>query len=121
MKLVNEGDLDYGRIKSEGKILEVTPLLYAPDGILTALPPIWYLCPNWLLGYMDHHVQQFPYTMHDTYRQSIPGTNTSAAVQIGFMSRILEHSPDMVPVTGVLTQEWVGVLASAIKEAMNNQ
>lgn len=37
-----EGESAHGRIKFEGKILEVTPLLYMGDGTLTALPPTAY-------------------------------------------------------------------------------
>jgi hypothetical protein len=101
-----------GSLRSEGKILEVTPILYMPDGTLLSLPPTTYLCPNWLLGYQDFHVQGYPFVLHLNERTWIPGTNSAYGPMLGFTARIYENSPGMA-LGGIpeISEEWVTMFA----------
>lgn len=116
MKKVPAGEMEYGQIRSEGKILEITPLLYMGDGTLTALPPTAYVCPNWLLGFEDYQTQGYPYNLSPQYRDAIPGSNSRWNVQLGFMVRVYENNPGMVPNTlPTIPEDWAELFAQAVK------
>lgn len=119
MKIVPQGELEYGRIKSEGKLLEFIPILTMPDGQPYALPPVVYRVENWILGYNDYHSQGMPvnyYPQMDTY---LHGTNSSLAVRMSFVIRIMEDSSD-APVNAIasIDAESVKDIVSVIKNAM---
>ena len=123
MKQVEPGTLEYGTTQSEGKILEITPVLYMPDGTLTALPPVQYHVPNWLLGYEDYHSQNYPYNMLlNGMREQIPGTKNHWGVQLGMMARILEAHPGMVLDTiPTVPENWVEMFAQTVRTATDDR
>lgn len=114
------GELKYGVLQSEGKVLEITPLLYMMDGTMMALPPVQYHVPNWLLGFEDYHPQGMPYQMiFNGIRESIPGSNSRYNTQLGFMARILENQPGMVLDTiPTIPEDWAILFAQTVQTAI---
>ena len=110
-----------GPLVSEGKTLEIFPIITDAWGQPYALPPVIWKCPNWLLGFRDNHTVSFPITFHPNDRIYIPGTIASESVQLSFMVRLMEDSPDSAPVSGsVIDAETVSALVDAFRKAQND-
>jgi hypothetical protein len=92
MQLEEEGVLEYGRIRSEGKILEVMPMLQHTGGQSYMLPPAYWHVENWMLGFQDWHVIASPIAIWQNQQSLIPGTSSAGGAQLSFMLRILEDS-----------------------------
>lgn len=118
MKLVPEGVLKYGRIKSEGKMLEVIPILEDASGQPYMLPPAVWHVENWVLGFENSHSLSTPMSFWPNQRSVIPGTSALSGVRFSFMVRILEDGemPQGV-VAGHIDAEAVKELLQAIRIA----
>lgn len=100
------------RLTSEGKTLEITPLLYSPDGTLMSLPPTIYRVPGWLLGFGSEHVVGYPHVIMYNERHVIP-SNPQRAPSLSFMIRIYENQPGVA--TGdvpEISEEWATIFAT---------
>lgn len=108
------------RLKSEGKILEITPLLYMPDGTLQSLPPVHYECPGWLLGYVDEYIIGYPYQIVFNERHQIP-SDPRMAPYLSFNIRLFERWPNMVPtMAATISEEWIELFAQAVSKAQKD-
>lgn len=116
VKKVPEGELKYGRIKSEGKIVEVTPFLETMSGQPYMLPPVLYRVENWLLGYEDYDVVARPQTYMPQFQSMLNG-NRNDAVRLSFMVRVLEDgSEGPEEVRGMIDPESVKAIVDAFRE-----
>jgi hypothetical protein len=118
VKLVPEGELKYGRFKSEGKMFEVTPIIEDASGQPMMLPPAVWHVENWVLGYEDWHSAHMPMTFMGQDRQYVPGSQSNSSARFYFMVRILEDGklPHGVPVHHI-DAEAVAMLIQAVKDA----
>jgi len=86
--------------ESEGKVIEIMPILYDASGTPMMLPAATWEVPSWTLGYHDNHVLRMPCTLWTPYHWPIPGTNSNASTELGFMVRVMERWPDVAPGAG---------------------
>lgn len=106
------------RVISEGKLLEIIPIIMDPGGQPMMLPPVVYQVPNFMLGYMDHHACAWPYQFHMNERIYIPGSRSSSQHALSFQVRIMEDQPGSVPATvATVDAAAVKLLMDAIIEA----
>lgn len=115
MKLVPEGELTYGTVKSEGKLLQVIPLIDT-GGNQLMLPPVVYRVPNFLLGFKDWHTMT-PMAFYPQSWMQIPGTNSAIGNRLGFMVQIMEDSPDCGVTVATVDADAVMALLDAIRDA----
>lgn len=87
---------------SEGKLLEVIPLIETGDGSCFMLPPVIWPVSNELMGYRDDHVQGMPIQMWMQERAQIPGSVSSRWHRLGFIVRVMENSPTSMPQPGTM-------------------
>jgi hypothetical protein len=120
MKLESTDDFGGKRVVSEGKLLEVMPIITDAAGQPMMLPPIVYRVPNWFIGYKDDHTISMPYQIYLQERATIPGSVSSAPHQISFLVRIMEDDPSSTPqvVASVDTEAVVGLI-EAIRHSIN--
>jgi hypothetical protein len=118
MKLVPEGELTYGRVKSEGKCLEVIPVIEDASGQPMILPPVIWHVENWTLGFEDWHTLSSPVTIYPQFQVNIPGSNSTFGHRLSFLIRVLEDGkmPAGIPV-GHVDAEAVNALIQAVKDA----
>jgi hypothetical protein len=104
--------------RSEGKLLEIIPIITDTWGQPMMLPPVVYNVDNWLMGYVDEHVVAMPYTVWFNEKVTLPGTGANSA-QLSFLVRVMERSPDaLTNATGVqVDMEAVAAIVNAIKTA----
>lgn len=115
MKL-NEDKAGVKSIESEGKLLEIIPLIFSPVGEPLTLPPVVYRVPNWLLGFREDHYVGKPIAMYFGERANIPGSNASYSHQLTFFVRILEASPSSGIEIATVDEKAVVGLIQALRE-----
>jgi hypothetical protein len=118
MKLVPEDELKHGRVKSEGKLLEVIPIVTDATGQPMMLPPLIWQVPNFVLGYEDWHPISMPVSFYMNDRLHIPGSNASQTHTLTFLVRMMEDSAIGAMVAHVDT-EAVAALIQAVRESVN--
>lgn len=117
MKLVPEGELEYGRIKSEGKLLEIIPWLTL-NGQPFMLPPVVYRVENWLLGFRDEHYIGGPQTYQFPARLTISGSNARDTTDLSFILRVMEDGDAPINAIATIDAESVRDIVSAIKDTL---
>jgi len=103
------------RIRSEGKLLEVMPIIYTADGSMMTLPPVVWTVPNWLLGMSEEYISGNPNPLWFNQRLELTGSNTAWNHQLSFFVRVMEYSPDSTPVPTAITMEQAEMLASVLR------
>lgn len=118
MKLVTEGEPPVDQAKSEGKCLEVIPLIEDASGQPMMLPPAVWHVENWVLGFLDYHSLPSPMQFWHHVKTTIPGSNSANAHRLTFLVRILEDGqmPNGIPV-GHIDAEAVKALIEAMRIA----
>jgi hypothetical protein len=102
---------------SEGKLLEICPIIVSASGQPFMLPPVTYKVDNWLLGYSDEHVAAMPYGLYGNERMTIPGSSASNSSMLQFLARVLEDHPASEPAMGArIDADAVREIVAAIKE-----
>lgn len=116
--------MQFGRtwdeFKSDGKTLELIPIITMPGGETFMLPPVRWDVPNELLGFMDSHPVGTPnmveYMQNQTY---IQGSNAAYGSRLSFIIRILEYSPGSEPhAAPAIDMNTVRALLKGIKAAV---
>lgn len=108
----------YDDFKSEGKCIEVIPVIEDAGGQPMMLPPaIWHV-ENWVLGFIDEHPLSMPMQFFSNQKTTLPGSNSANSHRITFLVRILEDGemPNGVPV-GHIDAEAVKALIQAVRVA----
>lgn len=113
MKWTETGDR---RIKSEGKLIEVMPIIEDPYGQPFMLPPAVWEVENWLVGYKDEHTVGMPITFYHPEKLQIPGSNGSAPCRLSFMTRMMERSPDSMPGSRTIDLPAAMMIAQTIRD-----
>lgn len=115
-----------GQVRSEGKLLEITPLIHDAYGTPYSLPPVHYVIENWLVGATDEYPSiGFPRSFQ-TKPEALPGaTNSAMYCSVSFLIRVSEDSPDMQPYVPEATEVDVqqvlpAQLSELIDEALQN-
>jgi hypothetical protein len=90
MKKVPDGELRYGNIKSEGKILEIIPVLVSSNGNMSMLPPAYWHVENWILGFDDEHYMACPAVYWGSETIWINGSNAARPMGLRYMARVVE-------------------------------
>lgn len=116
MKLVPEGELKYGRVRSEGKMLEVIPIIEDANGSPMMLPPAIWPVDNWLLGFEDHHMINTPMSFWQNVKTVIPGSSPNAPVRLTFLVRVLEAG-EQPRAVGTIDADAVRELIQAVRIA----
>jgi hypothetical protein len=93
MKRVN------GKYVSEGKLIEVTPIITDAVGMPMALPPMVWPVENWVLNYTDEQVEHMPRQYMGTDRTFIAGSYPARECSVQFMFRVLEGGAAAFPAT----------------------
>jgi hypothetical protein len=102
---------------SEGKLLEICPIIVSASGQPFMLPPVTYKVDNWLLGYRDEHVASMPYTLYGSERMSIPGSSSAGPSMLQFLARVLEDHPASEPAMSArINADAVREIVAAIRE-----
>lgn len=78
------------KIVSEGKILEIMPILIDVFGQPFSLPPIHFELDNELLGYEKYHVLSAPMQFITHERIRIPGSMANRTTDVQIFMRLLE-------------------------------
>jgi len=117
MKLNDTPDAWGSRVISEGKILEIMPVIFTPIGEPLMLPPITYKVPNWFLGFRDNHYIGLPINLgNGSTRMHIPGTVSNESHRMEVWARILEDS-DVGIEQATVTREAMEAFIAAFKDA----
>lgn len=116
MKLVPEGELEYGRVRSEGKLLEIIPSIEDGSGQPMILPGAVWPVDNWILGFEDYHYLSSPIQFFNNMRTMIPGTRSAANHRMTFLVRILEAGAQPSPAS-TIDADAVKELVQAIRIA----
>lgn len=111
-----ESTISGRRIVSEGKYLEVTPLLVDEVGQPRMLPPVIWPVENWMLGYANDHALAGPWVNYVPYRVQIPGSSANRYTQLEFLVRVLESGEQPRPAMA-LTEETMREFVAALKSA----
>lgn len=119
MKLVEKYQgRQHPTLLSEGKLLEVTPVLLDVQGQPRILPPVIWPVDNYLLGYLDEHIVGQPFTHYgQNFSQvAIPGSMSNQVTRLSFIIRVLEAGAVPTPGT-VIDPESVREIVAAIKDS----
>jgi hypothetical protein len=87
-------------VRSEGKLIEVVPVITDAGGSSMMLPPVIWEVDNWLVGFKDEHWVGMPNTFYPQWKIQLPGSNPSMSHSLSFLVRLLENSPDSTPHAG---------------------
>lgn len=104
-----------GMATSEGKLLEIIPVITDPYGQPFTLPPVVYHVPNELMGYYDDRPMAMPQQFFMGERISIQGSNAALNVRVTFLVRLLEASPSAGIDVATVDIDAVKALIDAIK------
>lgn len=110
--------LDGRNLTSEGKLLEIIPIISDDNGVPYMLPPVIWHVPNWLAGYQDSHPIPTPTTMWMGHVLDIPGSNSARNHRLTFQVRILEDSPSSGIQAATVDASAVNALVEAIKNGL---
>jgi len=121
MKITKNESDDFYSMHSEGKLLEIIPVITDMSGQPFMLPPTVYHVPNELLGYMDeHHVVGMPYQMYMRERLNIPGSVSNRGSDLTFLIRVLEDSPSVEIKMGHIDKEAVIAITDVIRHSISS-
>lgn len=94
MRLTDDSNAYDSLIRSEGKVLEITPLIYGPSGDVLSLPPVSWEIPGWLIQCNDDYIMGYPWQANLPGYLVLPSSQTAAACRLSFMVRIMERQPE---------------------------
>lgn len=117
MKILDDEFAPEGRVRSEGKLLEIMPVITDATGQPYILPPVVYRLPNELLGFREWHTLGSPLTYWGNQRTPINGSSASMPHDVSFYIRVLEDSPSTGVQVAVIDEAAVAQLLEVIKEA----
>lgn len=102
-------------LHSEGKILEVIPVILDQIGQPMMLPPALWRVEGWVLGFTEPRaITGTPWTLHMPMRSAIPGSSSQHPHQLSFIVRVLEDGEH--PTTGVIDPAAVKAALRAYRE-----
>lgn len=117
MKLKHDSKGTPAGVESEGKILEIIPVIEIM-GQPYVLPPVQYHVENWLLGFRDDHPTGTPATYYFHQKIYLMGSNSNAPNALTFMVRVLEDgSEGPADLRNSITTEAVNDIVNAFKAA----
>lgn len=112
----DENDGLYGRIRSEGKKIEVIPIITDAAGQPMMLPPAVWDVESWILGMNKDYVQAGPYQFYMHEAVNLPGSQSNATHRLQFLVRILEGGANPTGVS-IIDATAVALLIDAVKAA----
>lgn len=106
-------------IESEGKLLEVIPIITDPNGMPSMLPPVVWHVANENLGFRNYHALNMPMSMMPMERVQIPGSSSYHSHTLSYYTRIMEASPSTGIAVATVDASAVQAIVDAIKEGVN--
>lgn len=111
-------DVNNREIKSEGKIIEITPVIELNHDAFM-LPVMTYHVENWLLGMLPNVWYGRPQIIGMEYARVILA-NGPKLVTLSFIVRVLEDSPSITVGTQTVDLDAAMVIADALMARRNN-